>query len=395
MQSEYSRKIFRWCTFLISGAFCGTLGCTSPAGSDGSEILVPYEQLGGNIVFATAAISGARGYDLFMVPIPSNPGVTLAPLPITDTDGNEWQPAVAHNGGGMAFVKDHNIHLITSSGRIRQITDNSDTGFLDSLPAVSADARYVAWVREDTSQPIGETRFFETYIMMAEFDGSNLVKLAPETSVLQDAPAFDPAPGSSRLAWSEFDPLSILSGNGPSTYNVRVFYNVKTNSNFPCRAQDGMTPGIEMLPVRKNLPAYRCFGQHLAWPTNDVIVLSQDMLEISLSKNVLSSIWGAVVDGVQQQQTGIPDIAPNAGGFFPRFPLSASYAKDSSLMVFDGYISELDGNNPTLAIYTAPPTGAVPQRLKIAGYTTDTDGTNTADYLFSVATPRIVTPFIP
>ena len=63
-------------------------------------------------------------------------------------------------------------------------------------------------------------------------------------------------------------------------------------------------------------------------------------------------------------------------------------------MVFDGYVSEIDGNNPTLAIYIAPPTGSVPQRLKIAGYTTDIDTTNTADYLFSVATANVIRFFI-
>ena len=396
MPSEYRLRSFDRSRHFLATLVSVAAACTSPAGGDGSEILIPYEQLGGNIVFATAAIDGAYGYDLFIVPTPApNTSPTLSALPITDTSGNEWQPAVAHNGSGMAFVKDYNIHLITSSGRIRQVTDNADTGFLDSLPAVSADARYVAWVREDTSRPIGDTGFSETYIMMAEFDGSNLVELAPETGIVQDAPVFDPAPGSNRIAWSEFEAISILPGSGPQVYGVRVFDHVNTTSNFPCRAQNGQTPGIQMLPPRDNLPAYRCYGQHLAWPTNDVLVLSQDMLEISLSKNTLDSVWSMVIQGVQQQQTGIPDIAANVNGFFPRFPLSASYAQNSSLMVFDGYISEIDGNNPSLAIYTAPPTGAVPQRLKIAGYTTDIDATNTADYLFSVATPRIIPPFIP
>ena len=396
MLGEYSDQVSRRYSVLVIGILGSIAACSSPAGGDGSQILIPYEQLGGNIVFATAAIDGAYGYDLFIVPVPApNTSLTLSPLPITDTTGNEWQPAVAHNGGGMAFVKDFNIHLITSSGRIRQITENSDTGYLDSLPAVSSGARFVAWVREDTSRPIGDTGFSETYIMMAEFDGSNVVELAPESGLVQDTPAFDPAPGSNRIAWSEFDPASILPGNGPTVYNVRVFDHVNTTSNFPCRAQDGKTPGIESLAPRQNLPAYRCFGQHLSWPTNDVLVLSQDMLEISLSKNELASIWGSVIQGVQQQQTGIPDIVANANGFFPRFPLSASYSKDSSIMVFDGYITEINGNTPSLAMYTAPPTGSVPQRLKIAGYGTDIDATSTADYLFSVATPRIIPTFIP
>ena len=370
--------------------------CSSPAGEDGSEILVPYEQLGGNIAFSTFAINGSNGYDLYIVPVPElSASPVLAPLRITDTPGNEWQPTVARNGGGMAFVKDGNIHVITSSGRIRQITDNDDSGIIDSLPAVSTDARTVAWVREDSTRAIGNTGFFETYIMMADFDGSNIREVAPESGIIQDTPTFDPAPGSTRLAWSEFDANSLLGANGPSIYGVRIFDYLNTTSSYPCRSNNGQTPGIDMLPVRDSLPGYRCFGQHLTWATNDVLVLSQDMLEISLSKNSLDSVWSSVIQGVQQQQTGIPDIAANRFGFFPRFPLSASYAADTSVMVFDGYVSEIDGNNPTLAIYIAPPTGNVPQRLKIAGYTTDIDTTNTADYLFSVATPTILPFYIP
>jgi len=372
------------------------IGCSSPAGEDGSETLIPYEQLGGTIMFATAAISGANGYDLFVVPLPSgNSTAELAPVKVTDSTGNEWQPSVSHNGGGIAYVKDFNIHVITSSGRIRQITNNEDSGYLDSLPAVSEDARYVAWVREDTSRAIGQSGFSETYIMMAEFDGSNIVELAPEAGMIQDAPAFDPAPGSTRIAWSEFDPTSILPGSGPSVYNVRVFDHTNTTSNFPCRAQDGKTPGAEFLDARDGLPAQRCFGQHLAWPINDILVLPQDMLEISLSKNALSSVWHSVIEGIQQQQSGIPDTKESGRGFFPRFPLSASYAKDASLMVFDGYVTEIDGNNPSLAFFTSLSTGAVPQRLRVVGHTTDIDATNTADYLFSVATPQVIPTFIP
>jgi hypothetical protein len=373
----------------------GLGACTSESGEDGSEILVPFEQLGGNIMFATAAISGSNAYDLFIVPIPAGiTAGTLAPLQVTDSPSNEWQPSVAHNGGGIAFVRDFGIHVITSSGRIRQITNNEDSGFLDSLPAVSADARFVAWVREDTTAAIGTSGFFQTYIMMAEIDGSNTVKLAPEAEIIQDAPAFDPAPGSTRIAWSEFDPSSILAGTGPTIYNVRVFDHVNTTSLFPCRAQDGKTPGADLLEARAGLPAQRCFGQHLAWPINDVLVLSQDMLEISLSKNELSSVWQSVIEGVKQQQTGIPDVAAPSNGFFPRFPLSAGYAQDTSMMVFDGFVGEINSNNPSLAFFTAPATGAVPQRLKISGHTTDIDATNTADYLFSVATPQIIPAFV-
>lgn len=385
----------RAATFLptLAALACVTAtGCKDGAGIDGSDILVPYEQLGGNIVFATQRILGSAGYDLYMIPTPNTSSFGELPfVRVTDAGGDEWQPSVGYNGTGIAFVKDFEIHVITSSGRVRKISDISGTDFKDSLPAVSRNAQRVAWVREDTDRPIGNSGFSETYIMIANFDGTEQRKVEPRDGTVQDAPVFDPARDATRLAWSEFRPDTFIAGSGPTEYGVRVFDFRSNTGTYVCRAENGVTPGTNALPARG--APYRCFGQHLTWPLEDVIVLSQDLLEIYIRQaNRLESTWTNVVEATQRQQTGIPQIGARGDGFFPPFPISVSYSKDNPIMVFDGVITEIDGNAPTLAFFTATTNGDSPFRIQIAGWRNDIDTTNTVNFLFSVAKPTLI-PF--
>jgi hypothetical protein len=371
---------------------CAALAaCGGGSGSDGTDIAIPFEQLGGNIVFATSRIPGSAGYDLYMVPMPDLR--TIGELPfvrLTDTPAQEWQPAAAHNGQGLAFVRDFEIHVVTNSGRIRKISDISGTRFKDSLPAVSRDAEYVAWVREDFSRPIGNTGFVEAFIMMANFDGTNVREVAPVAGSIQDAPAFDPARGATRLAWSEFNVATLHPSLGPQDYGVRIHDFRSGTGTWACQSRNGTTPGTEILKPRDT--PYRCFGQHLAWPREDALILSQDLLEVYVREGRLGSIWAELITSVQRQQTGIPQIGGRADGFFPAFPISASYSRDAGVMVFDGVLDSVDGDLVTLAMFLSDTAGGAPRRIDVSGWTADFDTVSTAGYLFSVARPTIV-PF--
>lgn len=367
------------------GRFAPTLGllaaaaCGGDAGREGSEILAPYDTLPGGMVFATAALQGSDGYDLYWAPVPA--AVTLDAQPVTrltDTGGNEWQPSVSPGGNGIAFVRlDDGIHFITTSGRVVRISDTRDTDFKDSLPAVDFDGTRVAWVREDTARPIGETGFFETYIMVANADGTEARELSPVRGTVQDAPAFEPVRGGTRLAWSEFS-AETLTQNGPRDYGVRVF-DVRTTSDFYlCRSPAKVIDGAE----------FRCFGQHLAWPIEGAVVLPQSFMELYLDGRAPTQVLGNVLNSIQGQQLGAPILEP-IPGFFAPFPLSASYLGQSR-MIMDGLVTSTEGDLGGLGFFVAQVDGQSLWRLNLEGYRFDVDERNTAGYFFSVATPQLI-----
>lgn len=367
--------------------------CGAEPGADGSDLPVAFELLAGGIVFATHTISGSAGYDLYWIPYPDTRSNVPVPfVRLTSTNANETQPSVARGGKGIAFAGGDGIYLITASGRIKQISDTSDTPFHDSLPALSFDAARVAWVREDTSRKIGASDFSETYIMMANADGTMERKLQPIAGVVQDAPAFDPAPNSVRVAWTEFNANTLVPGFGPRDYGIRIFDFVNNTGTTPCQVDNGTTRGTEVLPPRET--PYRCFGEHMTWPVPNTIVLGQDLLEINLDGRGMGSTWGEVVKAAQAQETGSPDIGTRGDGFFPRFPLSVSYDTGASNMVVDGVVFSVDGNLPTLAFFLSTADGGNAYRIPIQGLSPppDIDTVNTVDYLFSLATPQII-PF--
>ena len=368
--------------------------CTGDPGNEGTDILVPFDQLGNGIIFATSRIPGSAGYDLYRIPFPDL-RITSAQLPVllTGASGDEWQPAVARNGGGIVFVKDFEIHAITSSGRIRKISETSGTDFKDSLPAISADALYVAWVREDFSRKIGDSGFVETYIMLANFDGTNQRALQPQDGVIQDAPVFDPAIDATRVAWSEFAISSLSSTDGPLDYGVRIFDFTSNMGSFACKSENGLTPGTSALQPRGGAGSYRCFGQHLAWPRDDVLVLPQNFLEMYLRQGQIGSIWNEAVTAVQRQVNLNPEIGARQDGFHAAFPLSVSYTPDAATMVFDGVIGPTpEGDLRTLAFFIGDSSGSSPRRVEVLGLKNDLDTVNTANFLFSLATPQLV-PF--
>jgi len=362
--------------------------CPEAPGSDGSELPVPYDSLRGGVVFATSAIRGADGYDLYLVPFlaPGSSGVVPF-IQLTSATGNDWQPSVSRGSDGIVYVHDHEIHIITSSGRIKKVSDTGGGDFKDSLPALSFDGTKVAWVREDFGRSIGAGGFVETFIMMSDVDGTNPVKVNPKENIIQDAPTFEPKMGSTRLAWSEFN-ATTLGSTGPNDYGVFIFDYQNNTGKFACKGVNGVTAGA---PNRFSpFPPTRCFGQHLTWPREDVLVLGQDLLEIFPDTGVLTTIHGEIIKSIQSQQTGFPVTTGRADGFFPPFPISVSYDRTSTRIVFDGMMSSIDGDLPSLAIFTAGADGSAVLRFEINGYTHDDDVTNTANHFFSVATPQIV-----
>lgn len=355
------------------------LGCGKKAGVDDTEILASYEGLSGGVLFATAAIRASAGYDLYWTPIPA-PVVTGAQpvVRLTEADGHEWQPSVSPGNNGIAFARaDDGIFLINTNGRIRRISDTNGTNFADSLPAVSFDGKLVAWVREDLSQPIGETGFSKTFIMTANADGSEPVELLPKDGVVQDAPKFDPTDRSYRLAWSEFDARSITAA-GPQVYGLWVHDPIAKMGSFVCQA-----PGVVVNNIR-----YRCFGQHVAWPIPSTIILPQNGLEFRLDGGPADNIQARLVGAIQNQMIGVP-VTDQVGGFHRTFPISASYLRNE-LMVTDGIVTSVEGDLPSLGFFVAATDGSEVRRLTIAGYSFDFDRINTLGFFLSVATPQII-----
>lgn len=356
----------------------GVIGCGPSAGEDGSSILVDYAQLSGGMVFATQAVIGANDYDLFWAPIPQLPTVSPQPLfPLTDANGDEWQPSVSPGGNGIAYARpDDGIFLIDTSGRITRITDAGNR-FVDSLPAVSHDGAFVAWVREDTDREIGGTGFFETQVMIARSDGSNARAIQPKPGIVQDAPRFEPEAGSWRIAWSEFNPQTIgPGGTGPQVYGLWVHDFRDNVGQFVCR-----DPAQQVMGTIQ-----RCFGQHLAWPRPEVLVVTQSFFEIYLDGRPPEQVFTNVLSSVEGQLGG-PVFQFNLFGY-TTFPMAASYSGDR--MVFDGVVSSVEGNLTTLSFWVASVDGTAAWRLQLDGHLTDIDLASTNNYLFSVATPQLI-----
>jgi hypothetical protein len=374
--------------------------CSPSPGEDGSTIMLPYTALSGGMVFATEFLPGSHGYDLYWVDVPLAP--TIAPqvaLRLTSAGGNEWQPSVSAGGNGLVFAKeDDGIFLISTSGRVSRVSSSSDR-YKDSHPAISFDGARVAWVREDHQKPIGSTGFFENFIMMANFDGKNAAPLQQtraDTGVVQDAPVFDPVSGSTRIAWSEFNATTIGPA-GPVDFGVFLYDFQNNTGHYVC-----MNPQIAI-----GMRTYRCFGQHLAWPATNLIVTAQDMLEVRLdTTNPPNTLLCDLDNSIINQETGTPDVSARTFPFFPRFPLSISYAADGSRFVVDGVLVPHDLNAPTLSFFIGqvqPGMLGVGDsngmgmselagvwRLPINNYANDIDTSNTADYFFSVATPQLM-----
>lgn len=369
--------------------------CGGDIGADGSELPIPYDALRGSIIFATRAVRGSAGYDLFATQLPDVvQGRTIALTQLTDASGNEFQPSVSASGNGIAFAADDGIYVITSpEGRVRRITDTTATDFIDSLPAVSYNADKVAWVRADQSRPIGETGFFETYVMIANFDGTDLVEVSPSAGVIQDAPAFDPRPdpAATRLVWSEMLATSVAPGIGPTVYGIQIFDYRAGSGYYLCRSQQGLTTGLENVQRVDAADNPRCFAQHVMWPEPETVVLGQSMLNLYLDGRPTDSPLAAMHKSYSSQQDGFAIRTVFNPGFYPAWPLSASYSLSGSVMVFDGVYLPVDGmNNNSLGLFVAALDGTSVTRLLIEGYANDIDTINTGNYLFSVATPKIV-----
>lgn len=354
--------------------------CGGGAGGDSTEILVPYEQLPGGMLFASGAVDGSRGYELWWAPVPLVPTLDAQPvLRLTDAAGDQWQPSVSPGGQGFVYAtRDDGIFLVSTSGRISRITDARNQPFKDSSPALSFEGDRVVWVREHTDQPIGETGFFQTSIYMANADGTDERILTPAFNTIQDAPKFEPRPASTRVVWSEFA-ADTLTVQGPQDYGVRIFDFITNTDYYLCRG-----------PVVVGATAHRCFGQHLAWTINDAIVLGQSFLELYLNGAPATSSYLPLIESVSSQTIGAP-VLQGPAGFFNSFPMSVSY-QFLDRMVFDGLTTSVEGDLPTLGFFVAGVDGQNVSRINLVGHTYDYDPVNTAGYFFSVATPQFVPP---
>lgn len=369
------RTAFLGITILMGSS----IACSGGAGTEGTSILADYSLLAGGIVYATSAIEGANGYDLFWSPVPSFPTLDAQPaVRLTDAGGDEWQPSASPGGHGIAYNrKGDGIFLIDIDGRVNRISRTDGTAFVDSSPAVSWDGSRVAWVREDTSRPIAGSGFFETEIWLANFDGSDARALAPTPGTIQDAPKFQPGRDASQLVWSEFSALN-LSANGPQNFGVRVFDWRANTDLYLCQDPGPIIDGAQ----------YRCFGQHTAWPIDNAIILTQSFLELYLDGRPSTSVYFPLVNSVSSQNIGAP-VLEGPQGFFFAFPMSASY-QGVARMVFDGVVTSIEGNLPNLGFFIAEVDGQSVWPLNIQGRNFDYDPINTAGFLFSVATPQFI-----
>ncbi len=353
------------------------LGCEAGAGDEGTALPVSLAELSGGVVFATAAVPGADGYDLLWAPLGGSLASERSFLPLTRASGDETQPSIAPDGRSLAFVREgQGILLADEQGDIRRVSDVRESDFVDSLPAVSADGDRVAWVRRDTRAPIRGTNLVETQVWVANRDGSNARPVNPRPGVIQDAPAFDPTPQSARLAFTEFS-VRTLGPRGPVDYGVWLHDLELEGGRYLCE-------GAYELPSGR---VVRCFGQHLAWPEPRRLVLPQELLEFDPTLGPTGSSLDQLLAGIGGT-VGAPDRTASPSGFFPPFPVSGSFRGD--VMVVDGVYRPFDGDNPTLSLFIAGRNGENPFRFRVAGHRFDLDPGGTAGYLFSLATPQIV-----
>ncbi len=280
----------------------------------------------------------------------------------------------------MVFAQEGNgIFFVDQTNRVIRISDTQGSSFRDTLPAVSHDAKKIAWVRQDLDQKIGTSGFVETFIVLANNDGSGQTRVSPSPGVIQDAPAFEPLAGGTRLAWSEFRAESVGAG-GPTEYGVRIHDFRQKTDQFACQGE---------LSIPGRARKYRCFGQHLVWPCEDVLILTQDFAEIYLDTRSPTTIYPAITSAAIAQ-LGDPDLRENPAGFYPAFPISASYTSCSGRLVFDGVMTTITGNSPSLRFFVADVDGGALFPLNIQNHSSDYDTQKTANFLFSVATPQQV-----
>jgi hypothetical protein len=376
----YPHQRVRTIRNLLAVLVFALFGCSPEAGTDGSQILVPYPALSGGMLFATQAIEGNNGYDLFWAPVPMQQ--TIEPqliARVTHASGNEWQPSVSRGGNGIVFARENDgIYLISTSGRVSRVSSADGSRFADSIPAISTDGAQVAWVRADKSKPSGS--FFESAVWVASFDGRNAHAVNPRAGVVQDAPAFDPADTSKSLAWTEFS-LSSIGPAGPVHFGIWIQDLADETGHYAC--QDGA------YSIGGRATPFRCFGEFLAWPLPNVLVTGQDLLEIHLDGSP-QTIWNSLIGSILSEQNGTPQVGDPGNGFFPQFPLSVSYSKNVDRLVIDGPVVNIDGTVPTESFWIAGSDGSGPWRLPLAGYSGDFDQSHTSNYFFSVATPQLV-----
>jgi hypothetical protein len=360
---------------LASVSLASLVGCGDGVGEPGTRFPEPLSELSGGFVFSTSVIGGAEGYDLFWAPAGTSGEQPVVQL--TSAGGHDYQPSVAASGAALVFAReDRGILRVDAEGRVSAVTDTRDTTFVDSQPVLDPSGQRVAWVRQDTARTIPETSFFPTEIWIADADGARARPVSPKREVVQDAPAFDPGMGRNRLAWSEFN-ATTLGPNGPVDYGVWLHDLDTAGGRFICEGAWEL----------EGVGVVRCFGQHLSWPRPSRIVLDQQLLLIDPATGDLGSLLPDLLAGLANA-TGSAERSPSPSGFFPPFPLSASFLGDR--MMVDGVFNPFDGDLPTLAFFRATDLANNPARVRVAGHRGDIDPGLTSGYLFSLATPQLM-----
>ncbi|HJL40002.1 MAG TPA: hypothetical protein RMG48_01750 [Myxococcales bacterium LLY-WYZ-16_1] len=353
----------------------GAVTACGPEDLGDVQFLLPPGDLPPGMVFASRAVPGAAGYDLFWVSLDGRQG----PVRLTSGGGDDWMPAASDRGFGLVFARaEDGIFYVAPDGDVRRISDTRGDDKVDSFPALSSDGEWVAWVREHLDRPL-PSGFFESTIMLATTDGGAVRELNRQEGLVQLAPAFSPEPGSSELIWAEvqFDAQAF-----PEFYNLRRFDHELLQGELVCPRDEEFVSG----EVR-----VRCWGFHLTWP--DDLILSQQQVRFPLR-------GGTAIDQKEAIRTTVDDSTvipvrdrPN-DAFFQPWPLSASvsnrFTDRTSIMVFDGLATFTDGRDPSLVFFRATGEGRDARRIPIDGLTRDLDPENTSNYLFSVATPSLL-----
>ena len=368
-------------SLLLLVSLTSLFACSEGIGAEGSTFPQPLTALSGGVIYSTSVLDGANGYDLYWSPLLGTTPVTEQGfIQLTTTTTDDYHPSISASGEALAFARrDEGIFFVNAEGQVSRVSDTRGTSFFDSLPAVNMEGDRVAWVREDTSRPIGQGNFIvsTSEIWIANADGSNARAVNPRPDVVQFAPVFEPVPRSTRLAWTEFNATTFGQPNRRD-YGVWLHDLSAFTGRFACQ-------GDYQLPDSENI--VRCLGLHLAWPEANRLVLSQQLLEIDPTNGPVRTQLPELLSALASS-TFVPQRTNSSSGFFPPFPLSVSYGHGN--LIVDGVIAPLDGDLPTLAFIVAGTNAESPFRYRITGHRSDIDSLNTSGYLFSLATPQIV-----
>lgn len=342
----------------------GLLGCDSLSEPETANFRRGLRELRGGVVFAAASLPGSKGYDLWWAPIPPIDQLrTVQAWQLTSSSANEQQPALARSALGLAFVREDGIYFIGEDDRLRRLTDTDHDRYVDIQPALSSDARSLAWTRVDTHAKLAGGAH-PAYIMVrgtAEGSEARAVFRRDAQGVNQVGAVFHPT-DPSRLAWAEQD-----MATGATAVVVSSWQDGTRSVVCEGTAQD---------------PA--CRATSLRWPVPETLVATR-MNTKTLTE--LPVAGGAAVSQLAQLQKQIEGAA-----LTPSHPDSVAYPQKplEQEMLLALFLRSMLGDEG-VAFYLANHQVQKLRRLNIQGYTHEPQVANTdAGLPIPIATPQIV-----